>query len=57
MAATLKRRLFFAGEATSKLYPATAHGAHLSGVDVAKRVIAASEKREAGEKESASESE
>ena len=57
MAATLKRRLFFAGEATSKLYPATAHGAHLSGVDVAKRVIATSEKREAGEKESASESE
>lgn len=31
MAATLANRLFFAGEATSELYPATNHGAYLSG--------------------------
>jgi monoamine oxidase len=31
MAATVANRLFFAGEATSDLYPATNHGAYLSG--------------------------
>ncbi|MCT7974555.1 FAD-dependent oxidoreductase [Laspinema olomoucense] len=32
-------RLFFAGEATSSDYPATVHGAYLSGIREAKRVI------------------
>lgn len=31
--------LFFAGEATSRLYPATVHGAYLSGVREAHRVL------------------
>ena len=39
MAATLANRLFFGGEATSELYPATNHGAYLSGQEVAKRVV------------------
>ena len=39
MAATVANRLFFAGEATSDLYPATVVGAYLSGLDVAKRVV------------------
>ena len=33
-------RLLFAGEATSRDYAATVHGAYLSGVRVAKRLIA-----------------
>jgi len=32
-------RVFFAGEASSSLYPATVHGAYLSGLDVANRII------------------
>ncbi|MGL5192473.1 MAG: FAD-dependent oxidoreductase, partial [Chroococcales cyanobacterium] len=32
-------RLFFAGEATSRAYPATVHGAYLSGIREAKRLI------------------
>ncbi|WP_367289552.1 FAD-dependent oxidoreductase [Laspinema palackyanum] len=32
-------RLFFAGEATSRDYPATVHGAYLSGIREAKRLI------------------
>jgi len=39
MAAPVADRLFFAGEATSVLYPATVHGAYLSGLEVAKKVI------------------
>ena len=39
MAATVADRLFFGGEATSDLYPATNHGAYLSGQDVAQRVV------------------
>jgi len=31
LASTVANRLFFAGEATSHLYPATNHGAYLSG--------------------------
>ena len=41
MAATVANRLFFAGEAASKLYPATVHGAYLSGLDVSNKVIGA----------------
>lgn len=40
IATTVGDRLFFAGEATSELYPATAHGAYLSGVDCARRLVA-----------------
>jgi len=32
---------FFAGEATHRQYPATVHGAYLSGVRAAQEVIAA----------------
>ena len=32
-------RLFFAGEATSRDYPATVHGAYLSGVDAASTIM------------------
>ncbi|MCT7983794.1 FAD-dependent oxidoreductase [Laspinema sp. A4] len=32
-------RLFFAGEATSRDYPATVHGAYLSGIREAKRLV------------------
>jgi len=32
-------QLYFAGEATSRQYPATAHGAYLSGIKVAKDVL------------------
>jgi monoamine oxidase len=38
MAATVADRLFFAGEATSELYPASVHGAYLSGLEVANKV-------------------
>ncbi len=34
-------RLYFAGEATSRRYPATVHGAYLSGVREAERIVAA----------------
>jgi monoamine oxidase len=34
----LQKRLFFAGEHTTKRYPATVHGAYLSGRDAAKRL-------------------
>ncbi len=36
----IDNKLFFAGEATSKEYPATVHGAFLSGKRVAKEIIA-----------------
>jgi monoamine oxidase len=38
LAQPVGRRLFFAGEATSGEYPATVHGAYLSGVREAKRI-------------------
>lgn len=34
------QRLFFAGEATNRAYPATAHGAYLSGIRAAKEIQA-----------------
>jgi len=34
-------RLFFAGEATSREYPGTVHGAYLSGLHAAERILAA----------------
>ena len=36
---TISDRLFFAGEATSQKYPSTVHGAFLSGVEVAKKIM------------------
>ena len=39
LAAPLADRLFFAGEATSAAYPATVHGAYLSGVRAAQEII------------------
>ncbi len=39
LAAPLAGRLFFAGEATSTDYPATVHGAYMSGVRAAKEII------------------
>lgn len=36
---TVADRLFFAGEATSKAYPATVHGAYLSGLRAARDLI------------------
>ncbi|MEI6805585.1 MAG: FAD-dependent oxidoreductase [Myxococcaceae bacterium] len=38
MAEPVSGRLFFAGEATSLKYPATTHGAYLSGIREAKRI-------------------
>jgi len=38
-------RLFFAGEACSTPFPATAHGAHLTGIEAARAVAAAMVKR------------
>lgn len=39
LAKTIQNRLFFAGEATSEDYPATVHGAYLSGIDAATAII------------------
>ncbi|KAF9182081.1 hypothetical protein BGZ50_005126 [Haplosporangium sp. Z 11] len=39
LAKPVENRLFFAGEATSRHYPATAHGAYLSGLKVAKDIL------------------
>ena len=41
LAAPVNKTLFFAGEATNADYPGTVHGAYLSGVREAKRIIAA----------------
>ena len=41
LAAPLRTRVLFAGEATSSGYSATVHGAYLSGVREAKRVLRA----------------
>ena len=38
LARPIKGRLFFAGEATSREYPATVHGAYLSGLRAAKEI-------------------
>ncbi len=38
-------QLFFAGEATSQQYPATAHGAYWSGQREAERIINIGEER------------
>lgn len=39
LATPLLKRVFFAGEATSSLYPATVHGAYLSGVNTANQIL------------------
>ncbi|KAF9273055.1 hypothetical protein BGZ68_001874 [Mortierella alpina] len=39
MAKPIGDRLYFAGEATCRQYPATAHGAYLSGIKVAKDIL------------------
>lgn len=39
LAKSIDDQLYFAGEATSRHYPATAHGAYLSGLKVAKEII------------------
>ncbi|MFQ4146285.1 FAD-dependent oxidoreductase [Chlorogloeopsis sp. ULAP02] len=39
LAAPVENRLFFAGEATSQQYPSTVHGAYLSGLREAERII------------------
>jgi monoamine oxidase len=39
LAAPLEGRLFFAGEASAEKYPATVHGAYLSGLREAERII------------------
>lgn len=39
LAKPIDKQLYFAGEATSRHYPATAHGAYLSGVKVAKDIL------------------
>lgn len=41
LGANVNRTLFFAGEATHRQYPATVHGAYLSGLRAAQEVIAA----------------
>ncbi len=39
LAAAINRTLFWAGEATSRAYPGTVHGAYLSGVAAAERLL------------------
>jgi monoamine oxidase len=39
IAKPILNKLFFAGEATSSKYPATTHGAYLSGIREAERII------------------
>ncbi|KAF9946618.1 hypothetical protein BGZ70_003134, partial [Mortierella alpina] len=39
LAKPIGNRLYFAGEATCRQYPATAHGAYLSGIKVAKDIL------------------
>ncbi len=39
LAAPVENRLFFAGEATSQQYPSTVHGAYLSGLREAERIL------------------
>jgi len=39
LAKPIDKQLYFAGEATSRHYPATAHGAYLSGINVAKDIL------------------
>lgn len=39
LAAPIAHRVFFAGEATSELYPSTVHGAYLSGQREAQRIL------------------
>lgn len=39
LAKSVDDQLYFAGEATSRQYPATAHGAYLSGTKVAKEIV------------------
>jgi len=39
LANPINQQLFFAGEATNKQYPATTHGAYLSGIREAQRII------------------
>ncbi len=41
LAAPISQRLFFAGEATSREYPSTVHGAFLSGIREADRIMKA----------------
>jgi hypothetical protein len=41
LAAPLSNRLYFAGEHTSALYPATVHGAYLSGIAAASAILSA----------------
>lgn len=39
LAEPVNQRLFFAGEATSRKYPSTVHGAYLSGIREAQRLL------------------
>nr|DAD23022.1 TPA_asm: hypothetical protein HUJ06_024485 [Nelumbo nucifera] len=43
---SIGRRLFFAGEATNKQYPASMHGAFLSGIREASRILHATRSRQ-----------
>ena len=45
LARAVNGRLYFAGEATSWRYPATVHGAYLSGVRVADEIMARTDRR------------
>jgi monoamine oxidase len=40
LAQPIQNRLFFAGEATTRLYPATVHGAYLTGIQQANAIMA-----------------
>lgn len=39
IASPISNKIFFAGEATSSLYPATVHGAYLSGLEASNQII------------------
>lgn len=56
LAASIHERLYFAGEATNSVFPASAHGAYLSGLRAAEEILKLTGHQESGLVESSSNS-